>query len=112
MPDVWAQSVQRASVNAVSLGFTHIQWLAGERRPENARYTTPVECNRTNYFTASYECHGGGTYDVAVAMLAIGRFVYLSAEEAKQREADSLIPADRRPIDARKAAGGDRASQR
>jgi hypothetical protein len=103
LPEVWDRGVQRASLIAVSLGHSHVQWLSAERRADTATYTTPVDCNR-NYFSASYTCVGGNPFSVTVAWIMTTRFVFLSADEAAARINDPLIPPERRPIAARERA--------
>jgi hypothetical protein len=106
MPEVWQRSTQRASVVAVSLGYTHVQWLALDRRPETLRSTAPVECNRKWFSAGSFECSGGEPLDTTVSFLASSQFLFLGAEDAKARASDPLIPRERRPFDARERASG------
>src|SRR5260221_14195406 len=105
MRDVWAIATKRASIAAVSLGFTHLQLLGIEKRAEMMSYPTPVDCQRTwSFWGGAFQCTGGENYQVPVAWLATSRFFFLSAEDARARANDPLIPPDRRPIDARMVA--------
>lgn len=97
--EVWDQVLDRASLAAIALGFTHVQFLSVDLRPETMPYATTLSCRRT--FTGQ-ECDGGQTVQIPIATVAVNQLALLSTEEAAQRLADPLIPADRRPIDARR----------
>jgi len=100
--EVWGRSVRQASVVAVSLGFTHAQWLASETRPETVKSTTPVDCRASPAWGGPrYNCYGGNVVEQAVSFLAITRFGLLTADEAAARAKDPLVPPERRPFDAR-----------
>ena len=96
--EVWEQVLDRASLAAIALGFSHVQFLSVELRPEMVRYPTPIECKRT---LTGQECEGGQVLEVPASTLAINQFALLSAEEAASRAGDPLIPVERRPVDAR-----------
>ncbi len=98
--EVWARSKEVAATSAISLGFSHIQWLSAETRVELAQGNSPIECKRT---WGGAEC-SGGPYEVPVGFLTVTRFALLSLDEARTRLADPLIPAERRPVDARSIA--------
>lgn len=97
--EVWEQVLDRASLAAIALGFTHVQFLSVELRPEMSRYAIPLECQKT---WAGQVCNGGQVLEVPTSTLAINQFALLSAEEAARREGDPLIPVERRPVDARR----------
>ncbi len=100
IPEVWGRSTSLAATSAVSLGFSHIQWLSAETHVETARVDAPIDCRRE---WGGIQCVGGPA-DVPVGLLALTRFTFLTAEEARTRALDPLIPAERRPIDARASA--------
>lgn len=97
--EVWDQVLDRASLAAIALGFTHVQFLSVALRPETMPYATRLSCRQT---LGGQECEGGQTLQIPIATVAVNQLALLSAEEAAQRLADPLIPADRRPIDARR----------
>jgi len=101
IPEVWAHSTSLAATSAVSLGFSHIQWLSADTQVETTRVDAPVDCEHR--FGGSIECTGGPA-EVPVGLLALTRFTFLTPEEARTRAQDPLIPAERRPIDARASA--------
>jgi hypothetical protein len=96
-PEVFARSKEVAAATAISQGFSHIQWLSAETRLETALGNAPVEC-RAKWGGA--ECTGG-MYEMPVGLISVTRFAFLSAADAQARLSDPLIPAERRPIDAR-----------
>ena len=98
--EVFARSKAVAATTAISQGFTHIQWLSAETRLETALGNAPVECKRT---WGGAECTGG-VYETPVGLISVTRFAFLSAADAQARMSDPLIPAERRPIDARSTA--------
>lgn len=102
MDEVWRRSVQRASVIAISLGFSHVQWLGLEKRAETVR-TAPTPVNCKQQWGGGFECKGGRSVEMPVAAIATTRFTLLSAEEAATRS-DPLVPVERRPVDARAQA--------
>lgn len=108
MAEVWRRSVEHASVVAVSLGFSHVQWLALEKRTETVRSApTPVDCKRRGWENR-IECTGGQSVAIPVAGIAATRFTFLHEDEAAVRSSDPLIPAERRPVDAREQAASTR----
>ncbi|MEO7034800.1 MAG: hypothetical protein ABI548_12905 [Polyangiaceae bacterium] len=102
--EVWARSTGLAATAAVSLGFSHIQWLSAETHVETARVDTPIDCRRE---VGGIQCVGGPG-EVPVGLLAFTRFTFLTPDEARARSMDALIPAERRPIDARANASANR----
>ena len=100
IPEVWSRSTTLAATSAVSLGFSHIQWLSAETHVETARVDAPVDCHPG---FGSIQCVGG-PQDVPVGLLALTRFTFLTPDEAHARALDPLIPPERRPIDARASA--------
>lgn len=101
IPEVWRRSSALAATSAVTLGFSHIQWLSAETHVETARVDAPVDCHAGGW--GHVECTGGPA-EVPVNLLALTRFTFLTPAEAQARAVDPLIPAERRPIDARSSA--------
>ena len=97
--EVWQRSIVQGSRIAVAMGFTHIQWLSGDKRVEAVPESSPVECR--GVFMAGVKCEGGEIYARPVALLATTQFAFLTAEEARARTSDPLVPRDRFPLDAR-----------
>ena len=100
MSEVWPRSTQLAATSALALGATHIQWLSLETHFETVQGRAPVECSRT---WGGIKCDGGA-YQMPIGYIAVTRFALLSAAEAAARSTDPLIPAERRPLDARAIA--------
>lgn len=98
--EVFARSKQVAATTAISQGFSHIQWLSAETRVETALGNAPVECKAK---WGGAECTGG-VYEMPVGLISVTRFAFLTAADAQARLSDPLIPAERRPIDARATA--------
>jgi hypothetical protein len=98
--EVWARSTQLAATSAISLGATHIQWLSVETRVDTVPVNSQVECTRT---WGGLKCNGGPS-EMPVGFIAVTRFALLSAAEAAARSSDPLVPAERRPMDARSIA--------
>jgi len=98
--EVWARSTQLAATSAISLGASHIQLLSVETSVDTVHGNAPVECSRT---WGGIKCDGG-PYEMPVGFIAVTRFALLSAAEAEARSSDPLVPATRRPIDARSIA--------
>ena len=100
--EVWVRSTQLAATSAISLGATHIQWLSGDTTLDSVHWDAPIECQR-NAWGTTINCTGGPTERV-VGFITVTRFALLSAAEAAARSSDPLVPAERRPIDARAVA--------
>lgn len=104
MAEVWERSVKQASVLAVSQGFTHLQWVSLDQRPETAPGPKfPVRCRRSGW-NIEFNCTGGDQLQLVVAFDAFTRFALLTTDEAAARANDPLIPRERHPLDARAAA--------
>lgn len=95
--EVWARSTELAAATAIAQQFSHIQWLSVETRVETAVQSSPVDCTR---HWGGIQCTGGN-YEVPVGFVSVTRFAFLLPAEAQARLSDPLIPAERRPIDAR-----------
>lgn len=89
--------MQLAAVSAIAQQFSHIQWLSVDTHVETAIENMPVDCSPQ---WGGIRCTGGN-YQVPVGFVTVTRFAFLSAEEARARSSDPLIPAERRPLDAR-----------
>jgi hypothetical protein len=98
--EVWARSKQLAATSAVSLGASHIQWLSAETQVDTVRANSSVECTPA---WGKIQC-SGGPYEMPVGLITVTRFALLTAEEAAARSSDPLIPAERRPMEARAIA--------
>jgi len=96
--EVWARSTQLAAVSAIAQQFNYIQWLSVDTHVETATENIPVDCSV--HGVGVIRCTGGD-YQVPVGFVSITRFAFLNAEEARARSSDPLIPAERRPLDAR-----------
>jgi hypothetical protein len=100
--EAWERSVSQASTIAVSLGCSHVQWLSSDRRRETAPSKAFTHCWGG---TVWRKCETEEEPPQTTALLVVTRFVFLTADEAAARAADPLVPAERRPIDARAALG-------
>jgi hypothetical protein len=102
--EVWARSTQLAAASAISQQFSYIQWLSVDTQVEMATVDTSIDCTRN---WGGYRCTGGDN-QVPVGFISVTRFAFLSPEEARVRSSDPLIPAERRPIDARSVVASSR----
>jgi hypothetical protein len=102
--EVWARSTQLAAISAVAVGATHIQWISAATRVDTVRGNSPIDCRQS---FGAITCYGG-PYEAPVGYVVVTRFAILSASEAAARSTDPLVPADRRPVDARRIAASPR----
>lgn len=100
--EAWERSLERAATMAVSLGFSHVQYLHATGGVDASVWRDPTECKQVTGWRPTYRCEGGEAHYSYRSSYVTTHFALLTADDATARAADPLVPPERRPIDARR----------